>query len=341
MKSQTLPLRTLLLGTPMSAKRWEEIFLMLFKRRLTSGEIKTLLLLTSKKGEDAEEVGGCLRAARRLEPPKQVRLPFLMDVCGTGGDGMHTFNVSTVSAFVIAGAGGYIAKHGNRSVSSKVGSSDLMEALGVRLEVSVPQMLRALEKCRLGYFHAPLYHPSFSHIQPLRRELGVRTVFNLMGPLMNPIELQFQMIGVSNKNWLGPLSQALILLRRKRAALVRSQEGLDELSTRATSDILYIEGQRVKRMCLHPAKLGFKKPGKDAYEGGNLAANRKIALGILKDRVRGPRQDIVLLNSGFALWLMGLTPSVREGIERSRWALRTGQALQVLEGLRQITRERN
>ena len=341
MKPKTFPLDKLLLGDPISKNGWREIFLAVFQNNFSTIEIKTLLLLTAKMGESAEEVSGCLQAIRRLEPPRQMDLPYLIDICGTGGDGMQTFNVSTVCAFVIAGAGGYVAKHGNRSVSSKVGSSDLMETLGVRLDVPASRMMAALRRCHLGYFHAPFYHPSFSHIQPIRRELGVRTLFNLLGPLVNPIQLQFQMVGVSHPEWMEPLSKALQVLKRRRAALVRSKEGLDELSTRSENAILYLEGKQIKRMRLDPQTLGFRRAGKNAYQGGDLATNRKIALEILKGGLQGPYQDIVLLNSGFALWLAGLAGSIQEGIEKSRLSLGTGRALQVLQTLRQITNERN
>ena len=329
----------LLLGRPTAEAKCEKLFLAMLPGRLSLNESKTLLLLLAKKGEEPSEISGCLRAIRRLEPPRRVSLPFLIDVCGTGGDGKHTFNISTVSSFVIAAAGGYVAKHGNRSVSSRVGSSDLMEALGVRLDIPFRQMLNALHHCHLGYFHAPRYHPSFARVQGLRRELAIRTIFNLMGPLVNPVELHYQMIGVSNLQWLEPLAETLRRLR-KRSAVFRSAEGLDELSTREMSNIFYIEGKKIRSLCLDPKRLGFSKGRPHDYEGGDIKTNREIALGILENRLRGPRRDVVLLNSGFALWLAGVTPSIKEGVEKSCWAIRTGQALEVLKALRRATHRR-
>lgn len=327
-----------LLEKPVPSTTWEKLFLSVFRRGLDQNGIKALLLLLSKKGEGASEIWGCLRAVRRVEPPHHVPLPSVMDVCGTGGDGKHTFNISTVSSFVIAGAGAYVAKHGNRSVSSRVGSSDLMEGLGVRWEIPFSQMVKALRQCHLGYFHAPLYHSSFTRIQKARRELKVGTLFNVIGPLINPIELQCQMIGVSNPMWLKPVAEALKKLRRRRAAVFHGLDGLDELSTRATSDILCIEGGRMSRFRLNPRHFGFAKAGKSSYEGGGLKTNREIALRILENQERGPRQDVVLLNSGFALWLAGLSPTVEEGVERSRWAIRVGRARSVLDALRRATK---
>lgn len=338
MKSVSLPYENLLRGQSLPQQKWEKLFTALFHGRLDPGDTKGLLLLLAEKGEEAPEMNGCLAALRRFEPPRRVSLPFLVDICGTGGDGTHTFNISTVSAFVIAAAGGYVAKHGNRAVSSRAGSSDLMESLGVRLDVPFSKMFRALHKCHLGYFHAPLYHPSFSKVQPIRRELGIRTIFNLLGPLVNPLEIDYQMIGAGNRAWLRPLAEALKTIRRKKAVVFRSLDGLDELSTRETNDILYVKGAKIWNLRLNPKRFAFSKARKNDYEGGDLKTNRRIALGILENRLRGPRQEVVLLNSGFALWLIGIASSVEEGVEKSRWVLRTGRAVDVLEGLRKIAR---
>ncbi len=329
---------TLLIGQSLSTEKAEKIFSFLFRGKLEKDQMKTLLLLLAKKGEETPEILGCLKVLRRLEPPRPTGLS-LIDVCGTGGDGRGTFNISTVTAFVIAGAGAYVAKHGNRSVSSKVGSSDLMEALGVRLDVPFTQMQRALHQCRLGYFHAPFYHPSFSHVHEIRQELGTRTLFNLLGPFLNPLKLRYQMIGISNPRWLVPAAETLRELGYEKAAVVSSTEGLDELSTQGTSDIFLIEGKGVRKLRLDPQKLGFPVR-KSTYKGGDLRTNRTIALGILENRLNGPFEDVVLLNSGFALWLAGKASSVKEGIERSRRSIRTGRARAVLETLRKLTHSR-
>ncbi len=341
MKNSRLPLPSLLLNESEGrAVDWEKIFLALFQKKLKTPEIKALLLLTAKKGIAAPEIWGSLRALRRIEHPRRPSLPFLMDVCGTGGDGKRTFNVSTVASFVIAGAGGYVAKHGNRGVSSRVGSSDLMEALDVRLDLSFSRWLEILRECRLAYFHAPFFHPSFAGVQAVRRNLGIRTLFNLLGPLVNPVELNYQMVGVSRPEWLSPVAEALKRLGRKRAAVCRSRDGLDELSTSEASDILYLAGGRIQKMEIHPQKLGFSKTRLGSYEGGSLAANRRLALEILKGRLKGPAEDIVVLNSGFALWLAGMTSSVEEGIRKSRRAIQSGRAWRVLESLRRSTAQK-
>lgn len=325
--------RLLLAGTH-GTPRWNHLFELLFEGKLASGEMKSLLLLSTKRGLNPNMIWNCLKTMRALERPRAIRIPSLMDVCGTGGDRAQTFNISTVSSFVIAGAGGRVAKHGNRAVSSRVGSSDLMEALGVRVNVSMKRMTRSLLKYGLGYFHAPLYHPSFAVVSPIRRELGVRTFFNLLGPLTNPLKIDYQMVGVSRLEWMGPVAEILRRLERKRAAVLRSVGGLDELASYEPNDILLIERGRLKRFRLNPREYGFSQGRRSDYKGGGLATNKKIALGILEGRLEGPVQEAVLLNSGFALWLSGQTGSIQEGIVKSRWALRTGKALEVLEGLK-------
>ena len=330
----------LLLAESFSDQEWLKLFRNTLEGRLNSQETKALLLLLARKGEEVSELWGCLNVVRRLEPPKPVSLPFLIDVCGTGGDGQGAFNISTVSAFVIAGAGGYVAKHGNRSVSSKVGSSDLMEALGVRLDLPFGQMLNALQEYHLGYFHAPLYHASFSGVQTVRREIGIRTLFNLLGPLVNPVEVTYQMIGISNPDWMEPIGEALRKVGRKRAAVFYSRDGFDELSTGAENVILYLAEGKQRKFHLDPQKWGFSKASLRDYQGGGLQTHRRIGLGILENRLKGPCQDVVVLNSGFALWLSGLAKSLTEGIEKSRWVIRTGQAREVLGALQRLSRSK-
>lgn len=331
----------LLLGKELPSKKWERIFWKLFSGKLNPVEMKTLLLLSAKNGKSVNELTSCLKIIRQLEPPKQVDLPFLMDVCGTGGDGLKTFNISTISALVIAGAGGYVAKHGNRAVSSQAGSSDLIEALGIRFDIPFTKMLAAVKKFHFGYFHAPLYHPCFSHVQAVRHELGIRTFFNALGPLVNPLEVAYQVIGVSHAGWFDLLGQTLRTLKRKKAAIVRSEGGMDELSTQEWNDILYLEGQKMVRLRFNPKKFGFIKARKEIFQGGDVRLNRQIALGILNGKIRDARLDVVVLNSGFALHLLGIVRSIADGIEKSKRSIRTGRALAVLEAVKEFTNRRN
>jgi len=184
----------LISGKNLSEKESRGIFLAAFSQKIGFSEVKTVLLLLAKKGESAEEISGCLKALTELEPPRSTKLAGLIDTCGTGGDGSHSINVSTLAAIVAAGAGARVAKHGNRAITSRTGSSDLLEAFGVNLDAGPEKMIRAIRKYGIGYFHAPFYHPVFSRVQQLRRQIGVKTVFNYIGPLANPLKLEGQMI---------------------------------------------------------------------------------------------------------------------------------------------------
>lgn len=330
----------LLAGRKVSATVWEKLFLKWFNSKGNLQQAKKILLLLAKMGEREPAIWGCVRAVRQLESTYRADLPYLVDVCGTGGDGRQTFNISTVSSFVIAGAGAYVAKHGNRAVSSKTGSSDLMEALGIDLRMSQKRVLASLQRFHLGYFHAPCYHPVFSKAQPLRRELGIRTIFNVVGPLLNPVEVKYQLVGVSDPNLMESMIFVLKRLNRACAATVRSRDGLDELSVAAPSDILYLRAGRIGKGFVNPEKLGFKKAKTQDLAGGDRDTNKEIALRLLENRLRGPCLDAVLLNSGFVLWLVGLSRTLSEGIERARWAIQTGRGYQVLQGLRLLSRKK-
>lgn len=337
MKARSLPWAPLLSGEDLPDKKWEEIFDSLFRGAMPAAAIKSVILLLAKRENGSTQLRNCLKVLRRLEPVHPIRLSPSIDLCGSGGDEMKTFNISTISAFVIAASGGYVAKHGNRAVSSKVGSSDLVEALGIDYKIPFKRMLQALGRFNFSYFHAPLYHPSFRPIQGIRRELGVRTLFNFVGPLLNPLKIDYQMIGISDPLWLEPVAKALILLKRKRAAVFHAADGLDELSTGASNRVLLVEGGRTKFLRLNPRSLAFRPAGLKDLRGGGRSDNVRIAKEILQGKERGRRRDIVLLNSGFALWLMELAGSIEEGILKARTTLETGRAWAVVRALQQFT----
>lgn len=327
-----------LVGVDLSSQTARRFFELVLRGKVEQEVVKKFLVILARKGEEATEIKGCLQAILGLERRRKIQVDYLVDVCGTGGDRKNTFNVSTVSGFVIAAAGGNVAKHGNRAVSSQTGSSDLMEALGVNLDVGFEHMSRILRQCHFGYFHAPFYHPSFSRFQGLRRQLRLSTLFNVLGPLLNPVELEYQIVGVSDPRWLRPVAEALKLLGRKRAAVIRSQDGLDELSTSASNEIVYLQGRRLKYFQLEPKRFGFSRAKISDYRGSDIYTNKKIVLEILNGRLQGPPLEIVLLNSAFTLWLMGIAKTMQEGIERSQWVIQTGRARSVLAVFRQLSR---
>ncbi len=299
--------------------------------------MKQLLLCLVKRGETPAEVLAAVRFIETHEKRYVTGVAPVLDVCGTGGDGLQTFNISTAAAFVIAGAGGYVAKHGNRAVSSRCGSSDLMEALGIRLDAAPAKMLKALRTAGIAYLHAPFYHPLFAKAQPLRQKLGVRTLFNVLGPFLNPYRLECQMIGTPKLKNLPFFAEILRLKKRKRAAIFHSRDGLDEISTTSPAEIAELRQGKVRRWTLRPGDLGFKKARLSDYAGGDKAANRKIILAILKGRERGPARDVVVINAAMGLYLSGIARDLNDGVRRAEQALDQKQALHALEKLIRIS----
>lgn len=331
-----LYLKSLLLGKDLSEKESRSVFRSLFEMQLSESEARTLLLMLAEKGETSAEISGCLKALRSLEPELKTPLRNLMDTCGTGGDQSHSINVSTLSAILIAAAGGKVAKHGNRSITSKVGSSDLMEALGVNLEAPFKRMLKALQETGLGYFHAPLYHPVFARVQPLRKKLGVRTIFNYLGPLVNPLNLERQMIGVSRREHLEIFAQVQKRKKMKFSIVCHSRDGMDELSTAGKSDIALIRGGKITYGEFDPARYGFKKARRTDYQGGTLRKNLLLSEKLLKGRLKGPQRDLVAANAGVGLYVSGAVKSIDQGIERIQSALDRGEGYRTLDAVRKI-----
>ena len=288
-------IKKLLLDKDLNEKEVYDVFLEMFKGDLSDEDARTVLLLLAQKGETAQEIFGCLKALRKLEPERPSGFHELMDTCGTGGDQSHSINVSTLSAILIAASGGKVAKHGNRSITSKVGSSDLMEAFGVNLDAPYQKMIKGIKEVGLGYFHAPVYHPIFARVQPLRQRIKARTIFNLLGPLVNPLKLQYQVIGVSRKDYLEKFAQVLKLKKLKKAVVCHSREGMDELSTKGISDIALVSPSRIQYTSFDPQKYGFKKAKPNDYLGGSLRQNLSISKKILAGKCN--RRECCIWNS--------------------------------------------
>ncbi len=332
------PFIRLLTGKNLRKNSARELFLRVFQQKVKDSQTKSLLLLLAKKGETAEEVLGCLEALRKLEPAQRVPVKGLMDTCGTGGDRSRSINVSTLAALVIAGAGGKVAKHGNRAISSSCGSSDLAEALGINIAATKKRMLHALRKTGFGYFHAPLYHPIFSRVQPLRRSLKTKTLFNLLGPLANPFKLEAQMIGVSRRRDVLMFSEILRRIGIQNAFVFHSGDGMDEISSRAKTFVARIRRKKISRTILNPSVFGFHKAPQSAYGGGGVSKNKRIALALLRGELNGPVRDIVVLNAAAGLILAGKARNFSEGIRLAGQTLKSGKAYHVLESVKRMTR---
>lgn len=292
-----------------------------------AGEAQTagFLIALRAKGETAEELAGLAQTVRaRAEQVTPPPGPFI-DTCGTGGGRLTTFNISTTATFVAAGAGIAIAKHGNRSATSKCGSADVLEALGARIDLSPDDVSRCLEETGLGFMFAPTHHPAFRHIGPVRRALGVRTIFNLLGPLTNPAGAPRQLLGVVDPAYLERMGEALAILGTERALLVHGRDGLDEVSTGAVTDVAEVAVGRVRSFTIDPAALGFTPPAEGAIAGGDPEFNADVLRRVLGGAA-GPARDVVVLNAAAAIWVAGAAPTLADALPLAEASIDDGSA---------------
>ncbi len=325
-------------GENLTAEEVKDLFNKLMEGQATDAQIGAVLTGLKMKGETVEEIS----AAAEIMREKAVKVPVkdrskLVDTCGTGGDKVDTFNVSTITAFVIAGAGAKVAKHGNRSVSSKCGSADIMEALGVKIDMSPEKAAKAIEETGLGFLFAPVYHPAMKNVIRQRREIGIRTIFNILGPLSNPAEAKYQLMGVFDERLVEPLSKVLSLLGIERAFVVHGLEGLDEVSITTETVVGEIRDGVVEVYKVKPEDFGLKRASIDDIKGGDLDFNLQIALDILEGKDTSPKTDFVALNAGFALKAAGIVDTVKEGIELAKESIYSKRAFDVLEKLRNFS----
>lgn len=292
------------------------------------GQIGGLLMALRTKGETADEVEGLARTMLELANPVRPSVP-VVDVVGTGGDRSGTFNISTVAAIVVAGAGVAVAKHGNRAASSHCGSADVLEALGVRIDLDASGVERCLADAGIAFLFAPVFHPAMAHAGPVRRELRVPTVFNFLGPLTNPARPFAQAVGCSDGSML-PLMAEVLARRGTRAVLFRGDDGLDELSTTGPSTVFEVRDGRATEGRIDPADLGFDRAAVDELRGGDADASAAIVRGVLAGE-SGPRRDVVLLNAAAALEIAGRAQSLAEGIGLAAESIDSGSAAASLE----------
>jgi anthranilate phosphoribosyltransferase len=294
-----------------------------------------LLMALALKGERPAEMVGFARAMRERAVPMPRAVAPVFDTCGTGGDGASTFNVSTATAIVLAGAGVRVAKHGNRAVSSRCGSADVFEALGVRLDVPAETVVTSLERAGLAFFFAPAWHPSMRHAGPTRRALGVRTAFNLLGPLTNPAGATRQLVGVSKPEHTELVARALGELGAERAWVVHGAGGLDELSTLGHTKVSELRHGMVNTFWVHPVDVGLPPARQADLAGGDAAGNARLIQALLAGEP-GPRRDVVLLNTGAALLVSDAVPTLPEGVRLAAETIDSGAAAARLEQFREI-----
>jgi len=321
-----------MLGEGLSGEEAEAVMSQIMAGEATPAQIGAFLTALRIKGETVEEITGCARAMRSISIPVRPQRRDLVDTCGTGGDRSGTFNISTTAAFVVAGAGLAVAKHGNRSVSSRCGSADLLEALEVNLELTPEQAARCIDEVGIGFLFAPRLHPAMKHAIGPRREMGVRTIFNILGPLTNPAGATRQSMGVYDPNLTNPLAHVLGKLGAREAFVVHGADGLDELSTTGINRVSHLQDGSVKDFSLDPAELGLPEARLEDLRGGTADENAQITQAILAGEW-GPRRDVVLLNAAAALVAGGMASDFEEGLQQAAEAIDSGRARQKLEGL--------
>ena len=295
-------------------------------------QIAGLLVGLAMKGERPDEIVGLARTMRARATKLSRSYAPVFDTCGTGGDGAHTFNVSTVAALALAACGVRVAKHGNRSASSRCGSADLFEELGVNVAAPPPVVERCLERAGIAFLFAQVFHPSMRHAAPTRKELGVRTAFNLLGPLTNPAGAARQLVGVPRPELTELVARSLALLGTERAWVVHGADGLDEISTTGYTKVSECRDGAVNTFYLHPADVGLPKSTRESLRGGEARDNAAIARAVLGGAPGAPR-DIVLLNTGASLLIAGKAATIPEGIAMAAEAIDSGRAATVLETL--------
>jgi len=298
----------------------------------TPAQIGGFLVGLAMKGETVEEVTAAARVMRGLATRVAVKGDHLVDTCGTGGDASGTFNISTASALVVAAAGGQVAKHGNRSVSSRCGSADVLEAAGVNLDLDPEQVARCIDEVGVGFMFAPRHHGAMKHAVGPRREMGVRTLFNVLGPLTNPAGAPNQVLGVFSNRWLEPLADVLGRLGSRHVMVVHAEDGLDEISIGAPTRIAELKDGKVRVYLISPEDFGLERADLAAIRVNDAAESLALIKDLLQGKA-GPARDIVLLNAGAAIYVAGLADSLAAGIDKAREAIDTGAAAGKLDQL--------
>lgn len=306
--------------------------------RATPAEISAYLVAMRAKVETIDEIIGSAEIMRMHATRIAYEGDKLLDTCGTGGDKSHTFNISTISALVAAGAGAVVAKHGNRAVSSKCGSADLLKELGVNIEAKPEVVERCLREAGIAFLFAPLLHESMKYAAPVRREIGIRTIFNILGPMTNPAGARHHLLGVFNADLTKPLALSLARLGSKHVLVACGKDGLDEITTTSETVISELKNGKVNTYKVKPSDFGIKKAKPSDLKGGDAAYNAKLTLELLSGK-KGSQRDIVVLNAGAALYAADIAKDIKAGIKLAEESIDSGKALKKLQGLKRISNE--
>lgn len=320
------------LGEEEAAQVMEEIM----AGEAQEAQVAAYLVALRLRGETVEVIAGSARAMRAKAVQIRARVEPLVDTCGTGGDGSGTINISTAAALVAAGAGVPVAKHGNRGVSSPSGSADVLEALGVRIDLEPDQVRRCIEEAGIGFLFAPRYHPGMRFAAPTRKALGIRTLFNVLGPLANPAGADRQVMGVFAPEWVEPIAQVLERLGCREAMVVHGLDGVDELSISGPTHVVHLREGRFHRQTVEPEDAGLHRYPREAIRGGTPKENARRIQAVLEGREKGAVRDVILLNAAAALVVGGRAQDLREGVAQAAAAIESSAALERLDALRRL-----
>jgi len=302
-----------------------EVMQQIMTGQATQSQIGGFLVALRMKGETVDEIAGAASVMRKLATPVTINVDHLVDTCGTGGDGANTFNISTTCAFVVAAAGGNVAKHGNRSVSSSSGSADVLEAAGVKLDVTPEQVARCVETIGVGFMFAPMHHSAMKHAIGPRKEMAVRTIFNLLGPLTNPAGADSQVMGVYSKEWVRPVAEVLQRLGSRHVMVVHAADGLDEISIAAETFVAEVKDGKVIEYTITPEQFNLTRMPLTSIAADGVESSLAIVQSVLANEP-GPAADIVALNAGAAIYVAGLADTLSQGIEMAQDAIGSGVA---------------
>jgi anthranilate phosphoribosyltransferase len=320
----------------LSAADMQAVMRLIMTGQATEAQIGGFLVGLRMKGETVDEIAAAAGVMRELATHVDISGPHLVDTCGTGGDGASTFNISTASALVTAAAGGLVAKHGNRSVSSSSGSADVLEAAGVRLDLGPEQVAACVEKIGVGFLFAPRHHSAMKHAIGPRKEMRVRTVFNLLGPLTNPAGAPNQVLGVFSADWVEPLAQVLKQLGSEHVLVVHAEDGLDEISIAAPTRVAELKDGDISCFTISPEDFGLQRADLAAIAVEDAQQSLAMIRAVFEGQA-GPAHDIVILNAGAAIYAAGLVSSLADGVSRAADVIRAGKAKQVFESLVEVS----
>lgn len=329
-------------GNNLTAFQMEAVMEEIMTGKTDTPQIVSFLVSLNKQGETSEELAAAVQVMRRHATKIHTKHKVILDTCGTGGDRKHTFNISTAVAFVVSGAGITVAKHGNRCVSSKSGSADVMETLRVDINMSKEKIERCLDEIGIAFLFAPNFHPAMKYAMPARKQIGERTIFNFLGPLSNPADATHQLVGVYDSGWAHNLANAFKRLNIKHALVVRGRDGLDEITTTNLTDVFEVRQGRVDSDTINYADFGFAKTKPGDLTGGDASRNAEIITDILSG-MKGPQRDIVLLNAAAAIYAADITEArsiergIKEGIELAEDSIDSKKALRKLELLKEYS----